>query len=308
MRIWQKKGLIFAPNQRYSWMQTHASLPIPIHLYEDIYRVYFSTRDKFNRNSVGFFEININDPYNLLSISEVPVLTPGPLGGFDDHGVYASSIVHVGNQLYMYYIGWNPGPYPLFYSSIGLAISIDSGISFQKKFNFPIMARNEYDPILVTSPFVIFENNFWKMWYVSGLKWEKSDHNTDSFYHIKYAFSLDGIKWHREGIVALDLQTNEKNIARCCVVPKADGYEAWYSYNCDEGYRIGYATSKDSILWERKDIESGITISDEASDWDAKSVAYPYVIYQGRKAYMFYNGNAFGRDGIGLAVADYSGR
>jgi hypothetical protein len=39
------------------------------------------------------------------------------------------------------------------------------------------------------------------------------------------------------------------------------------------------------------------------SGFDSGMVCYPYVVLHGKKKYMFYNGNSFGRDGIGLAVA-----
>ena len=40
-----------------------------------------------------------------------------------------------------------------------------------------------------------------------------------------------------------------------------------------------------------------------ADGWDAKAQAYPAVVKHDGRWFMFYNGNAFGRDGIGLAIA-----
>ena len=90
---WQKVGLIFRPEPKYDWMVSHASLPTALHLHRDIYRVYFNSRNKLNHSHVGYIEIDINQPDKILYLTTEPVLTPGPLGYFDDHGVWASSIV-----------------------------------------------------------------------------------------------------------------------------------------------------------------------------------------------------------------------
>lgn len=299
---WKKIGLIFRPDTRFKWMQTHAALPVANHINGDIFRIYFSSRDKQNRSHIGYFEIDITNPLKILNVSKEPVLAPGPLGYFDDHGVYASSVVRHEGRLYMYYIGWNPGlTPPLFYSSIGLAISEDGGKTFIKHSKVPILTRSEYDPCLVTSPFVLKEEEKWHMWYISGYRWKLLDGVPQSYYHIKYAESIDGIKWIRKGVVCIDHQSKEeKNIARPCVIKEGDLYRTWYSFDRGEGYRIGYAESSDGIYWTRKDKEAGIDVSH--SGWDSNALAYPWVFsHKGRK-YMFYNGNNFGKDGIGLAI------
>ena len=48
--------------------------------------------------------------------------------------------------------------------------------------------------------------------------------------------------------------------------------------------------------------EVGITTSD--AGWDADMICYPCVFRHGGNTYMFYNGNNFGGDGIGLAVLE----
>jgi hypothetical protein len=65
------------------------------------------------------------------------------------------------------------------------------------------------------------------------------------------------------------------------------------------GYRIGYAESADGLTWARQ--EAGITVS--PAGWDSQAQAYPAVVRHADRWFMFYNGNAFGRDGVGLAIA-----
>lgn len=301
---WRKLGLVFAPDATLWWQRSHAALPVPLHLSGGLYRVYFASRDDRNRSHVGFFEIDLDDSSAIQRSSHDPILAPGPLGEFDDHGIYAASAVRDGSQVYLYTIGWNPGASaPLFYASIGLAISEDGGVTFRKRGRSPIMARSDHDPCLVTSPFVLKEEERWRMWYVSGYRWDEVDGRPASAYHIKYADSDDGIGWRREGRVCIDhASPEERNIARCCVMRHEARYLAWYSFSDGSGYRIGHATSRDGLDWTRRDDDAGIGLS--RSGWDSQAVAYPSVVRHKEKFYMFYNGNGFGRDGIGLAVAE----
>lgn len=304
MLRWTKLGLIFRPDSRLPWMRTHAAAPAPLQLRGSTYRVFFACRDADNRSHVGFFDIDLDQPERIISVSEEPVLVPGPLGYFDDHGVYASCALRHDDLVYLYTIGWNPGPKPpLFYSSIGLAISRDGGTTFQKYGRSPIMERSDFDPCLVTGPVVLKEGSRWRMWYVSGVNWEIKDGAAQSLYHIKYAESDNGIDWRRDGTVCIDNSgPGERNISRTCVVREENEYHAWFSSSRGDGYRIGFAVSRDGILWERKPTPKGLELS--ASGWDSEAMAYPYVIKHKNRWFMFYNGNGFGRDGVGLAVLE----
>lgn len=299
---WKKHGILFAPEGQHPWMQSHASLPVTLPLGGDRVRVFFASRDDRNRSHVSAVEVDLATR-EVLALASEPVLAPGPLGHFDDHGVYPASLVAFGDLLYLYYIGWNPGVRaPLFYSSIGLAVSEDGGRSFRKLQPSPIMARSPHDPCLVTSPCVRLEGGLWRMWYVSGFRWEEAPDGLHSYYHIKVAESENGIDWRREGRVAIDLRPGERNIARPCVLETDQGYRMWYSYNQGEGYRVGMADSPDGLEWRRRDDQVGLALS--AEGWDAQAQAYPWVFAHDGRLHMLYNGNGFGREGFGLAVEE----
>ena len=299
---WEKLGLVFKPESRISWMRSHASLPVPLHLGGSRYRVYYSSRDSANRSHVGFFELSLDDPRTILEFTEHPVLAPGPIGYFDDHGVYAASVERAPDgTMYLYTIGWNHGGRPpLFYASIGLATSSNGGQSFEKFGGAPILARGNHDPCLVTSPVVLRENDRWRMWYVSGTGWLDTGATLSSQYHIKYAESIDGIAWRRDGTVCIDhADASERNIARAWVVPCEDAYRTWFSSDRGDGYRIHTASSPDGITWTR---EHEPVIEPSSSGWDSDALAYPAVVLHEGSLFMFYNGNGFGIDGVGLAV------
>ena len=301
---WIKKGLIFAPEENSDWLASHAALPVADRMGE-IYRIYFSGRDRYNRAQVGFFEIDLASPEKVLHVSEKPVIGLGPLGAFDDSGVTTSWIVNHGGKKYHYYSGWSLGVTVPFYFFVGLAVSEDGGKTYQRVSPAPILERNAIDPYLTASPCVLIEDGRWRMWYVSGTGWEMKDDRPRHNYHIKYAESADGIHWHREGVVCIDFQSAEEYaIARPCVIKERDIYKMWYSYR-GGSYRIGYAESVDGIKWIRKDRESGLDVSE--SGWDSEMIEYPYVFEHEGEHYMLFNGNGYGKTGIGLAIRERSG-
>jgi hypothetical protein len=300
---WLKKGLIFVPPGAPDWLNSHAALPVADPIGE-LHRVYFSSRDKAGRAQVGYFDIKLSSPDKILRLSEKPVIGLGPTGAFDDNGVTTSYIVTHQGKKYHYYSGWSLGVTVPFYFYVGLALSDNGGESYKKISAAPILERNAIDPYLTASPCVLVEDGTWRMWYVSGTGWEMKEAQLRHRYHIKYAESSDGIHWHREGLVCIDYQSkDEYAIARPSVIKENGLYRMWYSYR-GESYRIGYAESADGIEWNRKDAQSGIDVSE--SGWDSEMIEYPYVFKNEGTYYMLYNGNGYGRTGIGLAVLDRS--
>lgn len=300
MTQWVKKGLIIRPNKKYQWMQTHAMVPTVQHRQGDVYRVFFSGRDDQNRSLIGYADVDLKDPVRILSISKKPVLGLGDLGCFDDNGVTPSWIVEHKGRTYLYYIGWNKRSTVRMSLVSGLAISDDDGKSFQRVSKIPILDRTNEEPLLLnTGPCVLVENNLWRMWYVSGVEWVNPDLPR---YNIKYAESRDGISWKRTGIVCINFRSPKENaLARPCVLKEDGIYKMWFAYKGTD-YRIGYAESKDGISWNRRDSLAGIDVSKDG--WDSQMIEYAYVFRHNNKKHMFYNGNDYGKGGIGYAVME----
>jgi hypothetical protein len=298
---WKKMGLIYAPDGTKRLGRTHASLPVPIQIEECVYRVFFASRDDRNYSHIWSVDIELSlENAKVLSGSTTPLLEPGPIGHFDDCGVYPASIIKVDGTLLLYYIGWVTGAtYPVFYTNVGLAVSEDNGESFERYSSAPIIGRDEIDPWMVTSSFVLAEETSYKMWYVGGSHWDNEISPWQSYYQIKYAESVDGFRWNKTGDVCIPLAEGEHNISRACVISKSEEYEAWFGVNAGQGYRLGYAKSKNGLDWLRCDEEIGICLSDDG--WDSDAQSYPYVVDCNLGRFMFYNGNNFGKSGFGLA-------
>jgi hypothetical protein len=137
------------------------------------------------------------------------------------------------------------------------------------------------------------------MWYVSGTGWMHEGSSLEPCYNIRYAESEDGIHWERPGRLCIDYGPDEHAIARPWVSRDDDCYRMWFAVR-GVRYRIAYAESIDGINWTRADHVGGLTPSGQG--WDSDMVEYPCMLdHQGRR-YMLYNGNDYGKTGVGLAV------
>jgi len=282
--LWNKKGLIYCTDGKYDFNKSHASVPTIYKVSEHILRIYFASRDINNRTYISYIEVEADDPKKILYIHNKPIIEPGKKGMFDDCGAMPSHAINVNNQVWMYYLGWNVRNTIAYHNSIGLALSKDGGITFEKFSEGPLFDRNYIEPYYSAAPYILRENKIWKMWYLSNTKWVEYNGKNEPFYHIKYAESKNGIDWKREGKVAIDYKDeNESGIVRACVLKDHKTYKMWYSYrnlqnyrtDKNNSYRIGYAVSTNGIDWTRKDDESGIDVSE--GGWDSEMIEYPFV-------------------------------
>lgn len=282
-------------------MRAYAAVPIAEHLRGTIFRIYFSSRDDQNRSHTGWIVIDLMEPQRILDISYEPVVGPGELGCFDDSGAMATWLTTVADTRYLYYIGWNLGVTVPFRNSIGLAVSHNGG-RFTRYAMGPIVDRTPTEPHFTASCCVLQDEGVWRMWYLSCVGWTMHQGRPRHHYHLKYATSLNGINWERNGHIAIDFaSTDEFAISRPSVIRDRELWRIWYSYR-GERYRIGYAESEDGITWTRRDHEVGIDVS--PSGWDSEMIEYPHVFDHEGRRYMVYNGNDYGRTGFGLAVLD----
>jgi hypothetical protein len=307
---WVKQGVIFAPDHDFDWMASHASIPVADPVSDEVLRIYFGARDRHGRSHLAYLEVEAGDPRRVLGLHDRPVLPLGEPGTFDDSGIMPSWLVNHEGRKYLYYIGWNPQLTVSYRLAIGLAVSEDGGQSFRKYSTGPILDRALDEPYFNTAPCVLREGDTWRMWYVSCTGWEVVDGRTEPRYHVRYAESLDGILWRRTGLVCIDYDAGTQAIGRPCVFAENGAYRMLYSYRGIDSYRtdparsyrLGYAESTDGLAWARSDNEVGIERSE--SGWDSEMIEYCYHLRHRGRTYLFYNGNEFGRTGIGYAMLE----
>lgn len=298
---WNKLGQIFTVSGTYKEIISHASNPLAFHLYDDVFRIFYSGRDVFNKSSVSFIDIDIITFEHVNNPDKV-VFSYGQEGSFYSHGVSIGNCYSQNDKEYILFMGWQFKEGEHWRGDIGRLQIID-----KKHLTLdPIQAFmeiDEEDKISLSYPWVMFHEGIYKMWYGSTIDW--TSENDEMIHVIKYATSTDGENWKKHGIAI----PYEIGVAQAFSKPSVYiddiGYHMWYSYRSGNGttYRIGYSHSKDGINWERKHNEVGIDVSN--SGWDSEMICYPFVFEHKNNMYMLYNGNGYGKSGFGIAKFEY---
>jgi len=312
---WIKHGLIFNPMEHrlpHNCLQ-FAQSPQAL-VMDDFIRIYFSTRavdvnGKF-LSHIAFVEMqkNLRD---VIRVSDHTVIPLGQLGAFDEHGIFPMSVMRHGNAIYGYTCGWNRRVSVSVDTAIGLAISHDEGLTFERIGPGPVLAASLHEPCLVGDGFVKVIHGVFHMWYIFGKGWKKfaADVAPDRTYKIGHATSRDGIHWVKEEShqIVPDRLGSDESQALPTVVQISARLHMFFCYresfdfrqSNGRGYRIGHAWSDDMIHWIRDDdmpLLEGVP-----NEWDSDMQCYPHVFECDGKIYLLYNGNEFGRYGFGLA-------
>jgi sucrose-6-phosphate hydrolase SacC (GH32 family) len=191
--------------------------------------------------------------------------------------------------------------------AIGMAISRDNGITFEKMGTGPVVSYSPDEPFVLSGPKIRRFDDVWCLWYIVGRKWIMAAGRAEPVYKIRMATSTDGITWKKLNRDLIESRIEEDEAQASPDVFYAGGkYHMFFCYRYstdyrgkDRGYRIGYASSTDLEHWVRDDLRAGIGVSNEG--WDSEMVSYPHVFELDGRTYLAYLGNQVGRWGFGLA-------
>jgi predicted GH43/DUF377 family glycosyl hydrolase len=167
-------------------------------------KMYFAGAERtgnpyLSRVQIGLAESTDGMHFRVANAGQ-PVLTPGPTGTFDSHGVSHPFVLEVpqptgdGSELWMYYVGADgtQGANGVRVERIGLARSRD-GLTWQR-LPAPVVdagSAAEPDSSQAASPSVLRSGSGFHMWYGAY----------DGVHRIAYATSPDGVGWTKHGVV-----------------------------------------------------------------------------------------------------------
>lgn len=299
---WQKLGLLYnLPGKGlHPKLRSHVANPLPVHIEDDVYRIFFCSRDTENRSSVGGIDINIITR-EVIRQYEQPFFQHGPQGSFYADGVSIGNCYTVDGIRYLFFMGWQTPQDSHFRGDIGRII-IKADLSLELDRSWSLMGASSVDPISLSYPWVVGDSQFgYDMWYGSTVTWNAG--NDEMLHVLHHASSDDGHVWHRWGQAVPHLLGTAQAFSRPTVARSASGgWQMWFSYRGGPGtkYRIGYAVSTDGKVWHLKLPDVGIDVS--PNGWDSEMIEYPFVFDHKDQRYMLYNGNQYGKSGFGLAV------
>lgn len=300
---WKKLGRVYTPDGTLPWAKKYGYPPTPLLLDNGILRLYVAFCDDNTVGRVGFVDVDAADPTKVLNVSATPVLDIGAPGAFDENGVLPTSVIRVGDEIYMYYVGYQLGYKVRYFQFEGLAISTDGGLSFTRYSQVPVLDRSDREMLNRTSAFVMQDQGIFRMWYVGGSEWVTVNGKLLPTYNMRYLESPDGKNWGGEGKVCIELQRpDEYALGRPWVLSEPDRHRMFYSIRSRaKGYRLGYAESVDGgHTWQRMDDRVGIDVS--PAGWDSEMIEYPSIYRYQDRTYLLYNGNNCGETGFGCAL------
>jgi hypothetical protein len=307
MMRWKKLGLVYGPNGLLSWAKSHAMIPTPVWLNQNVIRVFVTFCDAKGIGRPGYVDVSAHDPTKVLGVSQNPLLDLGRPGTFDENGLLACSVTDLGNsRMHMYYVGFELGTKIRYRLLTGLAISEDGGESFQRHAETPVLERSSMEMYFRGGPYCLVEQGCFRLWYVAGSEWIELDGKSMPVYDVRYAESNDGIHWPDKGEVQIPITgPDEHGFGRPCVIPKTGGgYRMFYSVRRRSygAYRLGYAESPNGHVWTRMDERLNLDVTQ--GSFDSQAIMYAAPIEIRNQLYVFYNGNDFGRDGFAVAVLE----
>ena len=301
---WKKLGLVYCPDGSMDWAKSHAMIPTPVRLNENVIRVYVTFCDDKGVGLPGYVDVSASNPLDVLSVSQRPLLDLGMPGTFDENGLLTCSVTDLGDgKMFMYYVGFELGTKIRYRLLTGLAISDDGGNTFTRYSQAPVLERSSSEIYFRCGPYCIHESHKFRLWYVAGSEWIDLDGKSMPVYDIRYAESDDGINWPAHGEIQIDITyPDEHGFGRPCVISKVDGgFRMFYSVRRRSlgAYRLGYAESLDGKSWSRMDDKLNLDVT--AGSFDSDAIMYASPIEVDGKLYLFYNGNDFGKAGFAVA-------
>jgi predicted GH43/DUF377 family glycosyl hydrolase len=313
---WRKLGFLFGPDFPLApaWMHTHAQTPSTL-LMGDRLRIFFCTRPPADAagqfvSLIGFVDVDPENIFRIIAVSQKPVLDLGGRGTFDEFGTNPVSVGRFNGEIKLYYAGWTRCESVPFNAAIGVAVSSDGGESFRRIGPGPVLSYSPDEPFVIGSPKVRNFGGTFYLHYASGHNWLDSSGRPEPVYRLRFATSSNGLEWKKAGRDILSPVLGENECQAGGDIFEFEGrYHMFFSFrqaldfkNKARGYRIGYAVSEDLVNWVRSDECAGIDVSPEG--WDSEMVSYAHVFKLNQKLYMLYQGNNMGAEGFGLAVLD----
>ena len=295
--MWDRIGWIDPPVGLGEWCTSHLSIPFCISKNASEFRVYFSSRDSDQRSHIGWVDVQFNSENSLkTNFGTSPLVSPGVPGTFDEHGVSGSFFEIVNNSLRIWNFGWQRSSGKAWSNAIGLVEKsvYDTELTVKNKL---VVKSNEFENYGLAYPYLISQNSIRHLFYGAFDLYGIPSLNQPYSYVSKRAeIGNDLILSDRSRMI--DHLSGNSAQSRPCIIRDGNGYRAWISVK-GEGYEIRSAYSEDLRNWKWSEDRYGLRAS--GMNGESREVCYSHVVEFAGSRMMFFNGDGFGKTGIGIA-------
>jgi len=296
---WHKLGRIFDIEEisRSAEMLSHASTPSPLVIGDNQVRIFYSSRDIRNRSSISYFDLDLST-LKIIYAHDKPLFKFGEDHTFFSEGISLGNVFKWKGAVYMAFMGWKIPEGEHWFGQIGL-LGINSENNIHLLQDFPVLPINSIDPISLSYPWVsATENMEITYWYGSTLTWDGP--NCDMIHVLKEGRTINLSRWESGTRTLAFDQSEFQAFSSPTILEISDKRVLFFSYR-GEGmsYKIGSAELTNEYPVATKD---DFGISENLEQWESEMQCYPRIFQLSGKHYMLYNGNQYGKSGIGLAL------
>ena len=304
MKLFFKNKKIIFSNPSCNYFQC----PVPIQLNSSTFRIFFSDRDLDNHSKIKYFDFCLAKK-EIISFENL-VIDEKITNDFDRDGKIPSSILKIDEEYYLLYTGIKLGKKFPYHNSIGVLKSHNLN-TFHSLNNEPLIPSSSIKKNYFNSAGNLFlSKGIFYLFYSSCFKWEIISSKMEPSYNINLAKSNDlkSLRLCNNASPIVNFNDDDGGAVNFSIVKIPDFFLAFscsrkktlYRDNANNAYKLLAFKSNDLYSWDPLEIEY------ESSDskWDNIMKCYPSAIIFNEKIYIFFNGNGFGKTGIGLAEVE----
>lgn len=275
---------------------SHLANPLIVEFGRKRKRLFFNSRDEFQRSSIYSVEL-IGDEFEADCSTLTLEQEWGPKDSYFSHGISIGSSFTFDGDTFISIMGWKVPSGEHWRGEIGL-LRLDGNAHVSQVTDTPWLGLNDEDPISKSYPAVLIESGGIYIWYGTTISWDAG--NGEMLHVIKEA-RLDNLWGNSEQLRTLPyLIGKAQAFARPAVTLVDQRKLMAYSYRGSSmGYRIGFVWLDD--LNTASHLGGIPAFGPSTADWEDEMVEYPSFFSHNDRKFMLYNGNGFGRTGLGLA-------
>ena len=297
MRIkFNRLGRIFDPQQFEvnGEILSHAANPVVIKIDRNLVRIFFNSRDKNERSSVYSIDFDLDRLRPIPDTLKVQFLLD-PSDSYFKDGVSLGSHFQLDGLSWIGFMGWINPTFKHWYGTIG-KFQLNANLDFESIDEKPWFDLDNQDQTSLSYPAVYTSKNTMHVWYGTTLTWDGG--NGEMIHILKEKVSKDYVRFESTNRMVEWEMGESQAFSRPSILKIHDHFLMAFSVRGNATkYRIGFGLIEDSSSV----VKQICTFSTSSSKWESEMVEYPYLVAHGDSVFMFYNGNGYGKSGIGLA-------
>ena len=273
----------------------YASNPTAMTIGNSQIRIFFNSRDFQNRSSIysiDFFPKTLDPDYESVVLQH----PYGEDSSYFSHGISVGQLFTFDGEKRLSVMGWKSYKDRHWEGRIGF-IPLDADGNLNELATRPWMDLDQDDPISLSYPAVLEDRDSKSIWYGSTYTWDAG--NGEMVHVIKEAILSQDGKIIKSDKVMPYVVGSAQAFSRPATVKIGTKFLMAYSYRGNTTkYRIGFVKIGDASTASHLSGIPPFLTSNNA--WESEMVEYPSFFYFNDQLYMLYNGNSFGKSGIGI--------